>query len=227
MKRFPICVLGLMLGLAVAACLAPLAACDARREVAQPNIVETAQQSYVGIARTLDGGVGGSGVCVQFLNRRCVLTAAHCVEEGKDTLVVVAREKRSEHKVIASDAKMDLAVLDAPDLDRLYVYHYTIGVNVGEDAVHVSTPGGVEGSLGKGYVSKAEFDHPYTRIFVLVTGRAYAGDSGSGVFVLRNGRPHLAGIAVITVWRGGPLGVVCGESIVTFLKTHMGPSDAP
>lgn len=147
------------------------------------------------------GGSYGSGTVIGYIHHHLgdgsgtfdsvILTAYHVV---KDTprIVVSWKGKGIKGRVIARDPALDLALIQVPV--RLPKVELLAGpIWDGENTWVVGYPFGLNASITHGFISPKGPDGPSG--LRQESGSIWFGNSGGGVFVLRDGRYVLAGVA--------------------------------
>ncbi len=191
---------------------------------------------------------GGAGTVIEVGGKKLILTAHHVVSEVKGrelnlgglktTLPPVVwigydrggrRVEQSAtvvwHSPIEEDGGCDLALLLPAD-DTDLIAAKVLGVNdttEGEDAWTIGTPGRLRGSLDRTVINRPKFEWT-GRPFILVNGNGTYGSSGGGMYVLRGGVWHLAGVVVRMHHTGNPKSpLMCQtpETIGSFLKSYV------
>ena len=133
----------------------------------QPSKETTADEPVSEVAKALSPSVvqietkGGLGSGVVYDKEGLILTAAHVVEGFRDVTVRLADGRRIAGKVIGSDQTTDVAVVRVA---RKGLPVATLGVGdpvrVGQLAVAIGSPFGLEGSVTSGVVSAIERSVP-------------------------------------------------------------------
>jgi Trypsin-like peptidase domain len=154
-----------------------------RHASVQVNVTDENDEHYI-----------GSGTEGTYRGQVYVLTAGH-VAKGAETISVCGVDKVDRRAVVlALDEDIDLALLwvkgsppssDLPELDPVYPED-------GEDCWYTTSGSGVSLWTEKATIGRAVY-HGYD---TLVTGQAWCGSSGGGVFVKRGNKLRLAGVIV-------------------------------
>ena len=100
----------------------------------------------------LAGSGSGSGVVLR--EDGYVLTNAHVVDDAQQVRITLPDSTTHDAEVVGTDPASDLAVLHAEDATELPVPRFaTTAPNVGDTAVALGSPFGLEGSVTSGIVS--------------------------------------------------------------------------
>jgi S1-C subfamily serine protease len=124
-----------------------------------PDTVETVAPSVVTIfVRGAQGEGSGSGVIWDGQGR--IVTNNHVVEGGGDIQVAFAEGTRADAKVVGTDPRTDLAVVDV-DRDGLPAARFAPALpRVGQLAIAIGSPLGLESTVTAGIVSAVHRDLP-------------------------------------------------------------------
>ena len=148
---------------------------------------------HIGVAG-LSGSGSGSGVVLR--EDGYVLTNAHVVEDAEQVQVTLPDGSTEEAEVVGADTASDLAVVYAEDATSLPVPDFAAAApRVGDTAVAIGSPFGLEGSVTSGVVSALNRSLPGeagTLVNMIQTDAAInPGNSGGG---LANGDGEIIGI---------------------------------
>lgn len=183
---------------------------------------------------------GGAGTMITYRDKVYVLSCHHVAgdvtpEEGGWPLVLKSRAGRVKTerpgRVVLSDAKLDLALIEVrpggpelhPGLDASPLPDKDPGAEAGDECWYCGAAY-IEWNLQRGVVMGDEVTSYRGEVtdYLAVSGSAWYGHSGSGVFVVRGGRPVLAGVLVIglNIGRGPrpPAGAVPLYKVKAFLR---------
>lgn len=187
---------------------------DQTIEVCGPrlSVAERISDSFVAL-HTMDGKCRGSGFLIAPDGEQLVMTACHVAETFKDketgkydAVRLLKADDNGETSwygdVVYSDENGPDVALVRP---RMRVPHLaadlelTDKLRLGEPAYYCGTPAGYHGLFEQSIVSQP---HVYRDKcdFFMVNGCGYFGSSGSGVYVLRGGKPVAVGVVVRLAW---------------------------
>lgn len=166
---------------------------DIVQEVAPSVVAIEVQASAQG--RTLRGV--GSGVI--YASEGIIVTNAHVVAEASDVVVLLASGERLEAEVVAADPRSDLAVVRV-DRSGLPAAAFTdVLPEVGELAVAMGNPLGLENSVTAGIVSGLERSLPVQAGTILTglvqTDASISPGNSGGALVDGNGRVMAINVA--------------------------------
>jgi putative serine protease PepD len=100
------------------------------------------------------GGQTGSGSAVIFRPDGYLLTNAHVVEQAVETVVTLPDGTSQDAEVVGADTRSDLAVLEIPTNRQLPVPAFAEELpRIGDTAIAIGSPFGLEGSVTVGVVS--------------------------------------------------------------------------
>jgi hypothetical protein len=144
-------------------------------------------------------GGGGSGVVVRQGKRVFVVTAKHVAPCDGEYSVRKERGDRTTEwrtKWLRAHEKADVALLEPVDPRGLSAASINdkLKLKAGEDCYYIGTGGKLHASLKRSVVNRPWYRDEYGRVWALVNGGAWFGDSGGPVYVKRDERWVLAGL---------------------------------
>lgn len=122
------------------------------------------------------------------VNHSIILTSEHVIEDAS-TIFVYWHGLKMEARVIAQDHELDLALIEVPVYLPKAEMHFG-PVEIGDSEWVVGYPFGLGISITSGFVSEEFLDKT-----IQGSASIWPGNSGGGIFVMRNGHYVLAGVA--------------------------------
>jgi serine protease Do len=146
-------------------------------------------------------GSRGSGFIID--PQGYILTAQHVIDKAKDIEVRLADSQRVSARLIAADAKVDLAILKIQTERELAILPLgdSENIRVGDLAVVFGYPFGRESSMNLGIISRPGRSYPDSASyeFIQTDAGGYAGGSGGP---LLNSKGHVIGMITMASERG-------------------------
>ena len=152
------------------------------------------------VALTLDNefeSFSGSGVVFEFERNIYILTNEHVIDNSSDIYVKPYNQKHIKAVVIATDPKLDIAILQPNSPNKLHPVQFGSSKNskVGEVVFAIGNPLGIGHTVTKGILSAKDKTLDYNELsfehFLQTDAAINPGNSGGGLF---NNRGELIGI---------------------------------
>lgn len=186
-----------------------------------PDIVREAQPSVVSIQVTVERQgrqAAGAGSGVIWDDQGHIVTNSHVVTRATDIGIVLASGERLEAQLVAEDQRSDLAVVRV-DRDGLPAAEFDDGIpEVGELAIAMGNPLGLQNSATAGIVSGLGRVLPVagdlTLVDLIQTDAPISPGNSGGALVDRNGRVIGINVAQAGTQRAENLGFAIPSSTV-------------